>query len=109
MALSTVPIIWPLWSSQPSLPLQLVQPPICPPLYTLPEERLQARSFARRDRQCEAIVQRAHRELGVLAPDHARDLDLARRDQLDVDVLGGEQLEHRLGDAGMRAHPYADH
>ncbi len=56
----------------------------------------------------EAVVQRAHRELGVLRRDEAADLDLARRDRLDVDALVREDAEHLRRDAGVRAHAEAD-
>jgi hypothetical protein len=62
----------------------------------------------RRLRESEALVDDADRQLGIFPVDHARDLDLAGRDQLDVDALVGEQREHRLGDAGVRAHAHPD-
>src|SRR5690606_20880405 len=58
--------------------------------------------------EAEAVVQSAHGELGVLLVDEAADLDLARRDHLDVDAFGGEDAEHLRGDAGVRAHAEAD-
>src|SRR6266545_5956577 len=58
--------------------------------------------------ELEAVVQRAHGELGVLGVDHARDLDLGGGDEVDVDVLAGEDLEQLQRDAGVVAHADAD-
>jgi hypothetical protein len=57
--------------------------------------------------QLEGIMQRLHGQFQIFAVDQHRHLDLRRRDDLDVDVLG-ERLEHLVGDAGMGAHADPD-
>ena len=58
--------------------------------------------------ELERLVQHAHGELEVLLVDHDGDLDLGRRDHLDVDALVGQRLEHLRRDADVRAHADAD-
>ena len=53
-------------------------------------------------------MQRAQGLFGVFLGDQHADLDLGRRDDLDVYAFFGQGLEHALGDAGMRAHADAD-
>lgn len=52
----------------------------------------------------ETVVQDANGQLGVLAADQARGLDLAGADRLDVDAFVGEQPEHLGRNTGVRAH-----
>ena len=56
----------------------------------------------------ERLVDELERPRGDRAFDQDADLDLARRDHLDVDRLAGERVEHRRGDPRMRPHPEAD-
>src|SRR5882672_6558100 len=49
--------------------------------------------------EAEAVVERAHGELGVLRRDEARDFDFARRYRLDVDRFTREDVEHPSRDA----------
>src|SRR5207302_322831 len=46
---------------------------------------------------------------GVIGVDQQRELDLGGGDGTDVDALLGQCLECLGGDAGMAAHPNADH
>ena len=54
-------------------------------------------------------MQRTHGQFRVIGRDQHADLDLAGGNHLDVDRLVGERAEHGVGDAGMAAHPGADH
>jgi len=51
--------------------------------------------------QLEGVMQGANGQLAVLSVNDAGDLDLRRRDQVDVDVLPGQRLEHLECDAGV--------
>src|SRR5581483_11618902 len=59
--------------------------------------------------ETERIMQCAHSKLKVFFVHHHRDLDLRRRNHLDVDPFVGERLEHGAGDAGVGAHADPDH
>src|SRR5580698_2699774 len=52
----------------------------------------------------EAGVERTHRQLGVLRVDDTGDLDLRGGDQVNADVLAGQDLEHLQGHARVGAH-----
>src|SRR5215472_17876176 len=56
----------------------------------------------------EGSVKRAHRKLGVVGMDEARNFDLRGGDHLDVDAFLGEHLEHLRRDPRVVAHPDAD-
>ena len=59
-------------------------------------------------RQLEGLVQEAHRLLDPLGAHHAGEPDRRGGDHLDVDLRGGEDLEHGGRHAGMTAHPRPD-
>src|SRR5258706_13832697 len=55
------------------------------------------------------VMQRPHRELGVLGVDQEREFDLGGGDGADVDLAIGQRLERPRRDAGVAAHADYDH
>ena len=53
-------------------------------------------------------VKRANRKFGIIGINQNRNLDFRGRDDINIDILGGQGLEHGLGDPGMRLHADPD-
>src|SRR6202158_492884 len=53
-------------------------------------------------------MQSTHGKFHIILGDQHAHFDLGGRNDLDVDALFGERLEHGLGDAGMSPHADAD-
>src|SRR3954447_26599779 len=58
--------------------------------------------------QLEGRVQDLDGLLDLVVADDAADADRRRRDHVNVDALGGEDLEHLGGDARVGLHPRPD-
>ncbi len=55
------------------------------------------------------LVHRPQGSQGLIAIDQRRDLNLAGRDHLDIDVLPSQSAEHFIGDARLTGHSQSDY
>src|SRR3954468_12238437 len=71
------------------------------------DERTRKRMGSAYTIQLKSAMQALDRALRLRLVDQAGDLDFGGRDELDVDLLGRQELEHLRSDAGVVLHSHA--